>query len=357
MDSGKFSSQTGWKGRGAGGNPVNRFKPVSLERDRDCPEIAPPPPDTEWIRDASRAILATNDSPDVGFDTSLNPYRGCEHGCVYCYARPTHEYFEWSAGLDFETKILVKETAPELLERTLASPRWQPRAVALSGVTDSYQPAERELEITRRCLEVFVKFRNPVALVTKNHLVTRDRDLLSELGRCDGAAVYLSLTTLDPALSRVMEPRASLPEKRLEAMRVLREAGVPVGVLVAPVIPALTDHEIPALLHAAAEAGAQFAGYMVLRLPHGVKDLFADWLDRHFPTHKDKVLNRVRALRGGRLNDPRFGSRMKGEGVFADQIDRLFSLARKKAGIPGDGPRLTTRHFRQPDDCQLKLFD
>jgi DNA repair photolyase len=323
--------------------------------DPERPERSPSPR-TVYLRDPSRTALAHNQSPDVGFDSSLNPYRGCEHGCVYCYARPTHEYLGFSAGLDFETRILVKEDAPELLRRELGSRRWKPEVVGLCGVTDPYQPIERRLQLTRRCLRVFADFRNPVQLVTKNGLVARDVDILAELAEHEAVAVNVSVTTLDANLQRLLEPRASHPRERLKAVERLSQLGIPVGVLVAPIIPGLTEHEIPAILSAAAEAGARSAGHIVLRLPHGVKDLFSAWLERHFPDRRDKVLNRVRALRGGRLDDPRFGSRMKGEGVFARQIHDLFELSRRRAGIPREGPKLSTAAFRRPADAQLKLF-
>jgi DNA repair photolyase len=311
---------------------------------------------TVYLRDPSRTALAHNQSPDVGFDTSLNPYRGCEHGCVYCYARPTHEYLGFSAGLDFETRILVKEDAPALLRRELGAKRWKPEVVGLCGVTDPYQPIERRLELTRRCLRVFADYRNPVRIVTKNALVSRDIDILGELGEHRAVSVHISVTTLDAELQRVLEPRASHPSQRLKAIEALASAGIPVGVLVAPVIPGLTDHEIPAILSAAADAGARHAGHIVLRLPRGVKHLFAAWLERHFPDRREKILNRVRSLRGGRLDDPRFGSRMKGEGVFANQIHDLFELARKRSGFLDGDPVLSTAGFRRPDDAQLQLF-
>jgi DNA repair photolyase len=346
-----------FKGRGSSRNPANRFKPIERSYFEDpadpCQSSAP---ETQFWQDHSRKILSANDSPDVPFDMSANPYRGCEHGCVYCYARPTHEYLDLSAGLDFETQILVKEQAAELLERELASKKWQPQVIAFSGVTDAYQPVERRLQITRRCLEVALRFKNPIAIVTKNHLVARDADLLAELAKWHCAAVYLSVTTLDNELSGKLEPRASLPMKRLEAIAQLREVGVPVGVLTAPVIPGLTEHELPQILEAAAQAGAQYAGYMVLRLPHGVKDLFAAWLQDHYPNKKNKILNRIREMRGGKLNDPKFSTRMKGEGLYAKQIRDLFYMARKKAGIPDGGPHLTTEHFQNPNDKQLELF-
>ena len=349
------------RGRGAAGNPRNRFERLEYVRDDefcdpdDFPDDAPAP-ETVFLKDPSRSIISRNDSPDIGFDAGVNPYRGCEHGCVYCYARPTHEYLGYSAGLDFETKILVKEKAPALLRKALSSPGWNPRVVAMCGATDPYQPAERRLGITRGCLEVFLEFRNPVVIITKNRLVTRDVELLADLARSDAAAVCLSVTTLDARLSRNLEPRASLPQRRLEAMETLAAAGVPAGVLVAPVIPGLTDHELPSILSAAAGAGARFAGYTLLRLPYGVSSLFEDWLSRHFPDRKEKVLNRIRAMRGGRLNDPRFRSRMKGEGVFAEQIENLFSVACRKAGLSGGKPNLSTGAFRRPAGTQLDLF-
>jgi DNA repair photolyase len=275
-----------------------------------------------------------------------------------CYARPTHEYLGLSAGLDFESKILVKEDAPELLRKELASPRWEPQVLSMSGVTDPYQPVEKKLRITRRCLEVLAEFRNPVVVVTKNHLVTRDMDLLSELARDGAAAVAISLTTLDDDLRRVMEPRTSRPARRLAAIEKLAEAGIPVGVMTAPVIPGLTDHELPALISAAAGAGATFAAYTPVRLPGAVRPIFEDWLARHFPERKDKVLNRIRSIRDGNLNDPRFGSRMRGEGIFADHIAQLFEISSRRAGIQrGSFPKLSTSAFRRAEEGQASLFD
>jgi DNA repair photolyase len=336
------------RGRGAAANPANRFVPLHLERDEDWNPEEDPAPTTQFYRDATGSIINYNDSPDIGFNASLNPYRGCEHGCIYCYARPTHEYLGFSAGLDFESKIMVKENAPELLRQELASPKWKPQVIAMSGVTDCYQPVERRLKLTRRCLEVLAEFRNPVGIVTKNHLVTRDIDLLGDLASHQAAVVFVSLTTLDSALAAKLEPRASLPQHRLAAIESLSKAGVPVGVMTAPVIPALNDHEIPNLIAAAVNAGAQFAGYVTLRLPFGLGPLFEEWLARHFPDRKEKVLNRVRALRGGRINDPNFGTRMRGEGIFADQIEALFEAACRKAGVAGRHPELSASAFRVP---------
>ena len=344
------------KGRGTPENPANRFESLAIERE-DWLDPEDPRPQTQLLRDTSRSIIACNESPDVGFDASINPYRGCEHGCVYCYARPNHEYLGFSAGLDFETKILVKADAPELLRRELSSRRWRPQLLLMSGVTDPYQPAERRLRLTRRCLEVLVEFRNPVAVITKNHLVTRDIDLLQELAAVRAATVTLSITTLDRQLQRVMEPRTSTPSRRLEAIEKLASAGVPVGVNVAPVIPGLTEHEMPAILKAAGDAGAKTAAYIVLRLPHGVALLFEAWLERHYPERKDKVLNRVRELRNGKLNDPRFSSRMKGEGPYAEQIARLFDLSCRRLGFNEERVDLSAAAFRAPvPTSQLDLF-
>jgi DNA repair photolyase len=344
------------KGRGTTQRPPNRFERIAYERAPDWNEPDDPAPQTRFYRDASVSLITYNDSPDLGFRASINPYRGCEHGCVYCYARPYHEYLGLSAGLDFETKIIVKENAPELLRRELSSPRWKPQVLALSGVTDPYQPIERRLRLTRRCLEVLAEFRNPVVIVTKNLLVTRDVDLLGELARHDAAAVYVSVTTLDAELARVMEPRTTQPAARLRAIRELTQAGVPAGVMVAPVIPGLTDHELPAIVAAAAEAGARFAGMVPLRLPYAVKELFVNWLEQHLPERKNKILSRIRAMRGGRLNDPEFGTRMEGQGIFAEQMARLFALACRRAGVTAGGPKLSGAAFRRPQSAQLGLF-
>jgi DNA repair photolyase len=344
-------------GRGASENPPNRFERAWHEPDEDAADLQAPAPTTQFLPDRTRTILTRNNSPDVGFEVSINPYRGCEHGCAYCYARPTHEYLGFSAGLDFETKILVKEDAPELLRRELASPRWQPCPVALSGVTDPYQPVERRLGLTRRCLEVLTEFRNPVVIITKNHLVTRDLDLLGELARHQAAAVFVSITTLDGHLKAKLEPRTTHPAGRLAAIEALAQAGVPVGVLVAPVIPALTDHEIPAIVTAAVRAGARFAGFTLLRLPLAVGPLFEHWLGQHFPEKRDKVLGRVRDMRDGKLNDPRFGARMVGEGNYAQLIHEMFNLVCRKEGVSGRGPDLSTAAFTRPGGTQRLLFE
>lgn len=346
-----------FRGRGALGNPANRFEKIEYFQNEEEEPDEGPGPRTDFFIDASRGVIARNDSPDIGFGASLNPYRGCEHGCIYCYARPTHEYLGFSAGLDFESKIMVKRDAPELLRKELSSPRWKPQVLAMSGVTDCYQPIERRLRLTRRCLEVLVEFRNPVAVITKNRLVTRDRDLFAELARHDAAAVCLSITTLDEKLARILEPRASHPRQRLAAIEELAQAGVPVSVNAAPIIPGLNDHEIPAIISAAAQAGAQSAGFTPLRLPYGVAALFEEWLALHFPDRKEKVLNQIKAMRGGRLNDPHFGSRMEGRGIIAEQMAALFDLGCRKARIGSDWFRLSTESFRRPPGPQLTLFD
>src|ERR1051325_1824266 len=340
--------------RGTAENPPNRFEHVHLEREEDWDPDQEPLPRTQFIKDSTKTIIARNDSPDIGFEASINPYRGCEHGCIYCYARPFHEYLGFSSGLDFESKIMVKLDAPALLRAELSSPKWKPQVIAISGVTDCYQPVERKRKLTRGCLEVLAEFRNPVGIVTKNFLVTRDVDLLAELSKHRAAVVFISLTTLAAELRNVMEPRPSPPAARLEAVRRLAEGGVAVGVLLAPMIPGLNDHEIPALLKAAAEAGARSAGYVPLRLPHAVAPMFEHWLEKHFPGRKDNVLNRIRAIRGGKLNDPTFGKRMTGQGIFAEQMERVFDVACRKYGLDKPMPPLSTDSFRRVT-AQLSL--
>ena len=343
------------RGRGAAENPPNRFEPIEYVPDMDAYDPDEPPPRTQLFRDATRQILARNNSPDVGFNVSINPYRGCEHGCIYCYARPGHEYFGLSAGLDFETKIFVKLEAPALLRAELMKKSWKPEVIMISGVTDCYQPIERKLKITRGLLEVLAEFRNPVALITKNHLITRDVDLLSDLARNNLARVSVSVTSLRNDIQHVMEPRTSIPARRLAAIETLAKAGVPVNAMVAPIVPGLTDEETPAILRAIADAGALSAGYVMLRLPFGVKDLFVSWLERHFPDRKEKVLNRIRSMRDGQLYQSKWGMRQRGDGIFADQVEALFDLTCRKLGLNQDRTELSTEHFRRPGD-QLALL-
>ncbi len=352
------------RGRGTTESPPNRFERLRIEEDEGAweeialadPEFSPRVVRTEYLRDETRSLITANSSPDIGFTHSLNPYRGCEHGCAYCYARPYHEYLGYNAGIDFESRLLVKERAAELLEEELAKKSWSPTVLACSGVTDCYQPIERKLAITRSCLEVLADFRNPVSLISKNALVTRDLDLLQRLAEHEAVSVTFSVTTLDPQLSSTLEPRASRPAARLAAIRQLSEAGIPVGVSLAPVIPGLNDHEIPAILEAAAAHGATYATGTVLRLPHAVKDLFSAWLDRFEPGKKERILGRITELRGGRLNDPDFGSRMTGTGPLAEQIARLIEVSKRRAGLARSRAPLSTAAFRRKMPGQMELF-
>lgn len=353
------------RGRGAQQNPSGRFEKHERAQDAEAldalieagEEEAEKQVRTEVFKDASRRVVSTNDSPDVGMEATVNPYRGCEHGCIYCYARPTHEYLGLSAGTDFETKIFVKEDAPALLRKELAARGWVPKTVTLSGITDPYQPLEKTLRVTRGCLEVLRDFRNPAVIITKNAMVTRDVDLLAEMAAYQGIAVSLSITTLDAHVARVMEPRASTPSLRLKAVEALAARGVPVGIMMGPVVPGLTEHEIPAILKAAAEAGARSAHYTMLRLPYGVKDLFEAWAREHFPDRADKMLNRVRSMRGGKLYDAAFGTRMRGTGLHADHIAQMFALYKKQYGL-NRGAALSVAGFRVPEEAngQMRLF-
>jgi DNA repair photolyase len=348
------------KGRGASSDPGNRFEKLRFQQDlsdlsnlygeEDKPRLK-----TEFYVDKSKTILASNDSPDVGFTYSINPYRGCEHGCAYCYARPTHEYLGFSAGLDFESKIIVKHNAPELLRRKLESPTWKPQVIMMSGNTDCYQPIERKLEITRKLLKVLLDFRNPVSMITKNQLVTRDIDLLRELARFNAVNVTLSITSLDDELVGVLEPRTSRPQARLRTIEELAKNGIPVGVNVAPVIVGLNDHEMPKILEAAANAGAITAAYIPVRLPHAVAPLFTEWLEVHRPLRKEKVLHAIEETRGGKLNDPRFGKRMRGEGERADMLKNMFDVYTKKYGLNEKRVELSIKNFTQHPG-QLDFF-
>src|SRR5579872_5831409 len=342
------------KGRSAHSSPPNRFEKVhaeadfeQLEHDDEFIEQLSVVP-TEFLPDASKSVVTENDSPDVPFRYSLNPYRGCEHGCAYCYARPTHEYLGLGAGIDFESKIFVKEHAADLFREFLSRDRWQSELIAFSGVTDCYQPAERRFRITRGCLEVALEARQPVGIITKNALVLRDLDLLQEMARLHLMHVNLSVTSLDDELARSMEPRTSRPRARLRAVETLAAAGVPAAVMVAPVIPGLNDSEIPALLKAAQDAGAIAAGYVLLRLPLAVSPIFADWLRRTQPVRAAKVEGLIRSTRGGNLNSSQFGERMKGSGVIADEIGKTFRLFARKFGLDKPMPELDFTQFRPP---------
>lgn len=346
-------------GRGSEVTNQGRFEKLSRETDLEnygwIDEDDISSVRTQTYKDTTRKIITENKSPDIPFRFSLNAYRGCEHGCAYCYARPTHEYLGHSAGIDFETKIYVKEQAPELLREELMAKRWKPDVIMMSGVTDCYQPLERKYELTRRCLRVLADFKNPVGLITKNQMVTRDLDILSEMASQNLALVFLSVTTLDADLGRKLEPRTSSPEGRLNAIRRLAQAGVPVGVNVAPVIPGLTDHELPKILERAREAGATMAGYTPLRLPYSVTEIFSEWLATHRPESRDKVLSAVRSIRGGELNDPDFKSRMRGEGPKAENLRAMFHLFAKKFGFNQNDVNLRTDLFTRPGD-QLGFF-
>jgi DNA repair photolyase len=315
-------------------------------------------PATEYLPDQSQSIVAENQSPDVGFRYSVNPYRGCAHGCSYCYARPTHEYLGLSAGLDFETKVFVKYRAAELLRDWLARPSWQPETIAFSGVTDCYQPAEREFRITRACVEVAAECRQPIGVITKNALVTRDLDLFTKLAEHHAIRVSLSITTLDPQLARLMEPRTSSPEARLRAIQQLSQAGIPTNVMVAPVIPGLTDSEMPTILAASREAGAETAGYVLLKLPTTVREVFTDWLRRSYPDRAARIETLIRSTRAGKLNDSQFGRRQVGTGNVAELIANTFRVWHKKLGFPEEHRHLNCKAFRPPRPAsgQLRLF-
>jgi DNA repair photolyase len=342
------------KGRGAQVNPPNRFGGPwyeidleQVEHDQEYLNSLHNQP-TEYIPDNSKSLVSENDSPDVGFRWSINPYRGCAHGCSYCYARPYHEYLGWSAGLDFETKILVKEKAPELFREFLCRNSWQPELIAMSGVTDCYQPCERRFLLTRGCLEVAAEAQQPMGIITKNALVLRDLDILRPMAQANLIRVHLSITTLDAKLARTMEPRTSTPAARLRAVKELSEAGIPVRVLVAPIIPGLNEAEIPAILKAVKEAGAHGAGYTLLRLPLTVVPVFREWLARTQPTKAQRVEGRIRDTRDGKLNDSDFATRMCGTGVIARQIREMFQMFAKRLGLDKPLPPVDCTRFRPP---------
>ena len=348
------------RGRGAISNATGRFERLAREAVHDGWDLDEdlPPLRTEVATDASRSVIARNQSPDVPFDRSLNPYRGCEHGCVYCFARPTHAQLGLSPGLDFETRLVAKPEAPRLLAAELSRPRYRPDTLAIGTNTDPYQPVEKRLKIMRGVLEVLRDFRHPVSVVTKGSLVTRDLDLLAELAAEGLTRVGISVTSLDPKLSRAMEPRAAAPARRLAAVEALAKAGVPVHVLVAPVVPALNDHEIERILQSARDAGARSARWILLRLPLEVKDLFREWLAEQRPDRAARVMKLVRETRGGRDYDPEWGRRMTGEGPYAALIARRFAVAAARLGLDRELPPLRRDLFRVPPrpGDQLSLF-
>ena len=344
------------RGRSSAFNPQNRFEPYHIEpltddNSEDAPSIA-----TQFFEDTSKSILAKNDSYDISFNYSINPYRGCEHGCIYCYARQTHEYLGFSSGLDFETKIMIKKDAHKLLEAAFKSKNWKPELIVFSGNTDCYQPVERKLQITRRCLEVFLKYKNPVAIITKNSLIERDIDIISELAKMNLVHTTISITTLDPLLARKMEPRTSAPLKRINTIKMLADNKIPVGVNIAPLIPGLNDEEIPSILKEASEHGASYAAYILLRLPFSVKDLFVDWMRREYPERAHKVVNKIKEIRGGKLNESALGKRFDGIGKTAEIIKHLFKVSCRKYHLNEQENELQHELFNSDINSQFKLF-
>lgn len=344
------------KGRGSAHNPENRFNKTHISYDVDLETGELDRPETKLLTDHTSSIISRNNSPDISFDVSVNPYRGCEHGCVYCYARPTHEFLGMSAGLDFESRIVVKHDAPELLRKELAKPNWKPQTLVMSGVTDPYQPIERKLKITRGCVTILAECRHPLAIITKNYLVTRDIDLLSQLAEINAVRVVISITSLDKSITGTMEPRTSRPERRLKAVRELSEAGIPVQVNIAPVIPGLTDQELVPIMEAASEAGAESVAVVPLRLPLAVRGLFIKWLEDHHPGRKEKVLNRIRSMKNGKLNRYEFGERFRVEGPYGDQLNQLLDIHSRRLGLNQKRKSLATEHFERPEAGQLRLF-
>jgi len=349
------------KGRGAVSNPTGRYETARRYATDDGWGLADAPLPrlaTTVTKDASRSVIARNQSPDLPFEQSINPYRGCEHGCVYCFARPTHAWLGLSPGLDFESRLFMKPDAAAVLERELRAPKYVCKSIAMGTNTDPYQPLERRERITRQILEVLSAFNHPVSIVTKSALVTRDIDILSDMAARDLASVYVSVTTLDRTLARRMEPRAATPERRLETLAALAAAGIPTGVMAAPMIPALNDMELERILARAADAGVQAAGYILLRLPLEIKTLFGEWLETHYPDRAARVMRIVRETRGGRLYDARFGQRMSGTGVFAQMIAQRFDLACKRHGLNAGKWALDSSRFAPPlaTRNQLALF-
>ena len=349
------------KGRGARSNNSSRYdteRRVGFDDGWSRDDDDPPPIRTEVLRDATRTIIARNTSPDISFNQSINPYRGCEHGCIYCFARPTHAYLGLSPGLDFESKLLVKPDAAKLLEAELMKPSYKPQVIAMGTNTDPYQPIEREMRVTRSILEVLARFKNPVGIVTKSALITRDIDILAPMAAEGLAKVALSVTTLDRKLARIMEPRAATPERRLETLRALSEAGIPTVVMTAPIIPALNDEEMESILAAAAEAGVTQAGYTLLRLPLEIKDLFREWLEAQVPDRAKHVMSLVRSMRGGKDYDSNWGTRMTGSGPYAQLIAQRFAIATRRLGLNQKRVELDASKFQRPAQTgdQLSLL-
>jgi DNA repair photolyase len=342
---------TRYKGRGALGNPPARFLRTGIESLDDgwYREELPDSIATQVRAEPARSIISRNDSPDIPFEQSINPYRGCEHGCIYCYARPSHAYMDLSPGIDFETRIFYKSAAAKLLEAELGAPGYVPKAITIGANTDPYQPLERDLKVTRSVLEVLERTRHPVSLITKGTLILRDLDLLRSLAVDHLVQVFVSITSLDPELKRIMEPRTASPQARLRVVRELSAAGIPTGVMLAPMIPMINDSELEHIIEAIATAGAIQAAYVLLRLPHELKDLFCQWLEEHFPERAEHVMSLIRSTRGGRENDPRFGTRMVGSGAWAQLLRDRFALACRRHGLAKGRMRsLATEHFRPP---------
>ena len=351
------------RGRGSQIQPPNRFEKLAFEEEPDYLEYdegaveAKQNPKTEYYSDQTQTIVASNDSPDIPFRFSINPYRGCAHGCSYCYARPYHEYLGFNAGLDFETKVMVKQDAAALFRKWLCRKSWKSEPIAFSGVTDCYQPIERKFRLTRQCLEVARDARQAMMIITKNGMITRDCDILEVMARDNLVRVAISVTSLDQALIREMEPRTSCPEARLKAISTLARHGVPTQVMIGPVIPGLTDSEIPRILEAASQAGASGASFVLLRLPLAVNPIFVDWLERNQPDKKEKVLSYIRETRKGKLNSSEFGARMRGDGVIAQNIRQMFRVFRAKHGLNSEHHPLDCSKFRPPNSSrQLDLF-
>ena len=351
------------KGRGAQFNPKNRFEVLHIENfkpdelnDSFYEDEQKKKIETQYFKDNSKSVIAINDSEDIGFDYSFNPYRGCEHGCVYCYARPSHEFLGFSSGLDFETKIMVKENASRLLEMELKKKSYKPDVIVFSGNTDCYQPVESKLKITREALKICLKYRNPVGIITKNALIQRDMDIIKEMSELNLISVTITITSLDKYLISKMEPRTSVPQKRLETIERFAENNIPIGVNLAPIIPGLNDEEIPAILKAASERGAKHAGYILLRLPYSVKDLFIRWLHDEFPHRADKIINRIKDIREGKLNQSEFFKRFEGKGEFAETIRNLFEISCNKYRLNKKNYRLSLDHFTKNVNNQLGMF-
>ncbi len=352
---GEFKPGAAARGRGTALNPAARFDRHTVEAFYDGWPLQEHKarPLTILIRDSTRSVIAHNDSPDISFDRSINPYRGCEHGCVYCFARPSHAYLGFSSGLDFETKIIFKPEAAKLLEKELSKPSYRPAPIVLGSNTDPYQPVERTLNITRSILDVLERFNHPVSIVTKSAGVLRDADILGRMAAKNLARVYLSITTLNPALAGAMEPRAASPARRFAAISGLREAGIPTGVLASPMIPGLNDAELESILETSAQAGAMSAGAILLRLPHELGVLFTDWLNVHLPDRASHILSLIRQSRGGKLNDPNFGGRFSGQGPYAEMLHSRFIRAARQHGLDTEKPKLDVTRFEAPRNEKL----